>query len=119
MATELQDAYAWLTDQQNRPEIEYLLHILKQHQELLSRQAELTEETRRNREATREISIKLDAATEAFNDVEEQKQKAWSELRILNGLYKRQGSKLAQAEHALEDVKEFLTKMELHLGSSN
>lgn len=115
MPNEMEQAREWLKSEQNRPEIEYLLDLLKVHQELTVKQAILSEELKRDREALRESSIRI---ANLADKVETQTQE-YNELmrlyRVEKELTKDYGEKLAKVLNMLARVKEFCTEME-HYG---
>ena len=112
MPNEMEEARTWLESEQNRPEVEYLLDLLKRHQQLIERQISTTEQARRDRDALREASKQL-------AEVQENLESKNTELRELMQLYRVEretchdyGSKLAKALNMLNRVQEFCKEMQ-------
>ena len=112
MPNEMEEARAWLHSEQNRPEVEYLLHLLKAHQELLERQIDMTEQARRDRNTLREVSKQL-------ADTQIEMENKGTELRDLMRLYRIEketcqdyGAKLTKALNMLNRVQEFCSEMQ-------
>ena len=112
MPNEMEEAYLWLEQEQNRPEVEYLKHLIKQHKQLLSRQMETTDTARRDRDALRVSSRQL-------AEVQEELETKKDELRELMRLYRLEkdmsteyGERLTKALNMLARVKDFCDEME-------
>ena len=115
MPNEMEEARAWLESEQNRPEIEYLLDLLKVHQELLVRQAIVTEEMKRDRETLRESSIRVADLTDKVEAQKQEHNELMRLYRVEKELTKEYGEKLTKVLNMLARVKDFCTEME-HYG---
>ncbi len=112
MPNEMEEARAWLESEQNRPEVDYLLHLLKAHQELLGRQMDLTEQARRDRNTLRETSIELGNAKEDLVTKNTELRELMRLYRIEKDMCQDYGAKLTKALNMLNRVQKFCNEMQ-------
>ncbi len=112
MPNEMAEAQAWLESEQNRPEVEYLLHLLKTHQELLGRQMDLTEQARRDREVLRETSQKLADTQDALETKNMELRELMRLYQVEKDMCQDYGAKLTKTLNMLNRVQEFCNEMQ-------
>ncbi len=111
MPNEMEEARKWLESEQNRPEVEYLLHLLKQHQQLIERQMATTEQARRDRDALRECSRQLAEVQRELMVKKDEIESLMRQYRIVKNTLDDYGKQLTRALNMLAKVRGFCTEM--------
>ncbi len=112
MPNEMQEARTWLEQEVQRPEVTYLLEMLKAHQDLLSRHMALGEEFRRDRGALRESSRQLAEVQGELETKNEELADLMKHYRVEKNAVDDYGKKLAHALNMLTRVRAFCQEME-------